>query len=219
MSEQFVTAYMVSIESLYGLVGCKQPSVIEKTLAQEAVDEVGDLLEDGDESLEETLQELVTGRMRREHAYGYRRLLELFLPLVGKALEPQGVTLPGRGWQELGAALPAWGLPALAEAWCPGRFHFPWRRRSSKVSVDWPVVMAIDSPTVSTLARELKAFDPFGFGDLMGMPEMPVLPPLPERLEGCGYEALFLVAKVREWMTRAARSRGKDVVILLDGQQ
>ncbi len=214
MAEQFLRGFAISLEKLYALVGSKRPAILRRALAaEEIVEELDELLSEWGEQLtvRQSLEEIVAGALDRGHAYEYRRMLELLAELVGRALEPVEVTLPGRGWQELGAALGGLGLRRLARLWSKDNLPFPWRRASSTSAVAWPIATVVRAGDLAPLLEELRAFDP---KQLVGAS-------LPARLGGAEASAdlLSLLAGVTSWLRACSRGAGKDLLLLLDGQQ
>jgi len=214
MAEQFLRGFAISLEKLYAMVGCKRPAILRRVLAaEELVEELDDLLSEWGEALsvKQTLEELVAGKLDREHAYEYRRMLELLAEVVGRPLEPVEVTLPGRGWQALAETLPRLGLPRLGRTWYLDNFPFPWRRASTRSAVRWPIATLIQARALPPLLEELRAFDPKAL----------LLTPLPQALggEAASPDLLSLLAALASWARSTSRSPGKDLLLLLDGQQ
>lgn len=214
MAEQFLRGFAISLEKLYGLVGCRRPAIQRRALAaEEIVEELDELLSEWGEQLtvKQTLEELVAGKLDRAHAYEYRRMLELLGELVGRSLEPVEVTLPGRGWHALDRTFPALGLARLGKLWCRDNLPFPWRRAVASSRVDWPIATVVRAKELPPLLEELRAFDPTRL----------VSAPLPARLGGAEAreDVLSLLAGLTSWVRACSRGAGKDLLLLLDGQQ
>ena len=100
MAEQFIKTYAVRAEALLALVGSRDQRLAAKIAEAAQSSDIGELIEEAGLEVEEVVQEVFTRKLKSDNAYGYRRLLEAVADVVGKALRPREVVLPGRGWQE-----------------------------------------------------------------------------------------------------------------------
>jgi len=122
-------------------------------LENESAEEVNELIEERDLTLEAVLREIMFGKLDRKKAYGYRRALEVVAAEVGKPLADE-VTLPGRGWQDIAPIWKRWGAPVLASLW--GRPSFAWPM--AKMNVEWPIAYVIPRAKAAIVKKELTAF-------------------------------------------------------------
>jgi hypothetical protein len=214
MAEQFLRGFALSLDKLHDLVGCKRAAILRRALAaEEIVEELDELLSEWGEGLttRQTLEELCEGKLDRGHAYEYRRMLELLAELVGRPLEPVEVTLPGRGWHALDQVFPRLGLARVGKLWGRDNLPFPWRRAHARSRVDWPIATAVRAKDLPPLLEELRAFDP----------KTLLAAKLPARLGGdaASEDVLSLLAGLTSWVRTCSRGAGKDLLLLLDGQQ
>ena len=158
MAEQFLKAFAVDVRALDRVVGCKDEKLLAKILKHDLAEEVAELIAENDFELEEILREIMFGKLDKKKPYTYRRALELVATVVGKTLSGE-VTLPGRGWQEIGPAWKHWGQKTLATFWggrCNKNPEYNWP--FSKPSVDWPIAWVIPRAKTAKLKKELRAF-------------------------------------------------------------
>lgn len=160
MAEQWIKAFAIELEALRKVVG-GEAALVERALQYTLAEEVDELVEEADFELEALLHELVSGRLVEENAYGYRRSLELVASVVGEDL-PWEAVMPGRGWQELGAAWASWGLVVLGKHWGGGsdnnQSRWPWPPTSKSWNM-WPIAVEVPNRSLSAIAEELDAFD------------------------------------------------------------
>ena len=157
MASQILKIVAVNQNDLASVVGSKDAKFTRITLRHRLADEIGEMIEeDTGEALADILDEIVAGRLDRDHAFEYRRALELVATIVGKPGRG-AIEFPGRGWQDLGPAWKQWGAPTVAKVWGGGWSRnpdspWPWKRGSQ---VDWPVAYVIPRAHVPKVEAEL----------------------------------------------------------------
>jgi len=224
MAEQFLVAFAVDHGQLRRVVGSADAALSRRALARRTkVGELNELFEEYGFSVREALDQVLSGKLETGRAGEYRRLLELLGPLLGRAIAPREIVLPGRGWHEIGPWMPRWGLPRLARVW--GRQDlFPWKRRprlgaasaagASRRGVQrlreenallWPVARFIPASELPALTAELKGFS------------RARVVQMPERQAGLEEEVLHLARGLAAWVRRA-RALETDLIVLHDGQ-
>jgi hypothetical protein len=162
MAEQFLKGYAIDIEALYGVVGGNDVELARRALDHELADEVGELVEEAGLELKAIVGEIVAGQLQTEHAYGYRRVLELVAAVVGEPLDSWEAVMPGRGWQELGPAWTRWGQEALGAIWggaASGNSALSWPWRSGDHSARWPIAIVVPRDATTKVLEELKRFE------------------------------------------------------------
>jgi hypothetical protein len=219
MAEQFVMGFAVEPSALERIVGSRDDGLVARVLAHDLAGEVAGLIEesDGAVALPQVLAEIVQGRLDRSHAYCYRRALELLVRSIGSQLEPGEVTLPGRGWHEIGPAWQLWEQPTLAAIW-DGDAKVGWPWRSGAPEVAWPIAALLSAPRRAALAAEIARFDVQTILKLgapatiarFGDPEHWPPAALAEEIRG-------LVDALNRWLQ--ALPAGCDLLVWHDGQQ
>jgi hypothetical protein len=221
MAEQFIKAYAIREEALYGLVGSKDRRAAKRVSEAAEESDLGELMEEADLEVDEVVEQIVAGRLRRENAYGYRRLLEAVAAVLGRTLRPDEVVMPGRGWQELGPAWRGWGQKQLAASWggsWSGNRELPWPWKRGP-QVDWPVAILVPRRRLKDLRAELTTFAtrvvldrgvPAAidrFGDEEAWP-----------LDELAGEVAHVHQGLLAWVDAAVKAR-RDLLLLHDGQQ
>jgi hypothetical protein len=159
MGESYIKAFAVDRKRLEAVVGCKDEALLERLLADDMVEEVDEILEENECTVEEVLREIMFEDLEVENAYLYRRVLEVVAGAVGKPLVGD-VTLPGRGWQDIAPIWEEWGQPTLSRVWGLEK-PYPWPLR--RMSVDWPLAFHVDATTSAKMKKELAQFRPGPF--------------------------------------------------------
>jgi hypothetical protein len=206
MAEQFLRAWSINQTDLYSVVGKKDEVLIKKVKENEDLtEEIDDLIQDwGEYSFGEALRDIIDGNLNEERSYEYLRTLEAILELNGESHEEE-VTLPGRGWQDIGPLFSSWKLPTLQKLWSNKQLSFPWKSEEKIDLPDWPISMVLEKDMINNLKTELENFDP----------KLLKKYPLPERQEGLEEEVGFFIETMLMWLNDSK----KDLILLLDGQQ
>jgi hypothetical protein len=216
MAEQFLKGYGVDIAELQSVVGSHDEDILKKTKRRRNLyEEVGELLEEwGDGlSVETVLGEIINAKLVPRHAYEYRRVLQLVAETIaGGSLKPDEITLPGRGWHELGPALSHWKLKRLGAKF-KDMTPWPWPRI---VKGAWPVALVIKRSELKAYEEELAAFDP----KLIGTKGVPKGVDRFDQWEAedLSAEVKQLIAGLRKWVAKAAAQK-TDLLVWIDGQQ
>lgn len=235
MSEQFIKAYAVDAAALHGLTGSGDGDVLKRAKRKRNLfEEITDLLEEWGDSLtiEEVLLEITSGGVTPKHAYEYRRVLQIVAEVLGTPLKPDEITLPGRGWHELGPAFALWGLERLATLWMT---LFAWpafspakTKTKAKVKakskakaageVAWPRALLVERSSIAALEKELKSFDATRIAK-RGVPKT-----VPRADEWTREELTEILtpffATMITWLAKARPMKPRvDLLIWVDGQQ
>ncbi len=217
MASQILKIVAVNQNDLASVVGSKDAKFTRITLRHRLADEIGEMIEeDTGEALADILDEIVAGRLDRDHAFEYRRALELVATIVGKPGRG-AIEFPGRGWQDLGPAWKQWGAPTVAKVWGGGWSRnpdspWPWKRGSQ---VDWPVAYVIPRAHVPkveaelasiTIARVVKRGVPAGIARFSDEEHWPIT------------EIARVIAPAARKLARWLHGVRSDVLVWHDGQ-
>lgn len=206
MAEQFLRAWSMNQNDLYSIVGKKDDVLLKKVKENKALtEEIDELIQEwGDYSFEKSLRDIVNGELKSARSYEYLRTLEVILELNGKPLVDE-ITMPGRGWQNIGLLFLDWKLPLMQKLWSDKHLAFPWKLEDKATVPNWPVYMVLEKNKIHQLKNELENFDPKLLEKF----------PLSERQEGLDEEIELFIETLLTWFKNA----DKDLILLLDGQQ
>lgn len=205
-------AWAVDANALAAAIGGKDPKLLARACKRELADELREVVEeDGDATLEEQLKVIVDGKKPDAAEWHTLRCVTLLADALGTRVD-NDITLPGRGWQELGPAFKHWKLPAVAKLWAT---EPAWAKR---IGGGWPHVMLAAQKVLPAIIDELTDFDPKSI-IRTGVPKTV------DRFGDGGWEMDSLSECIAELVdelkscTKAARRKKRDLVIWLDGQQ
>jgi hypothetical protein len=210
MADQFLQAWAVDPTRVAAMIGSKDPELLARLARTRAAKELASELQ-GDE-LAARLQQIVDGKRDAAPSWDLRRCLACVADVAGTRLAGE-VTVPGRGWQDLGPAWRHWGLRAVARLW---QREPRWARRKLYAGA-WPRILWADPPQVEALLRELQDFDPrviveAGFPD--GLPRWSE----DRDVEDEEPELLHILTHLKRWARSTCRTQ-RGLAIWLDGQQ
>lgn len=211
MSEQFLRAWAVDESVLRASLGSKDAKLLARTKKSELAEELEELFDDdGDEPLAEQITALVMGKKPIGSTWSTLRCLSLLADVVGARVDDE-ITLPGRGWQDLGPAWKHWELAEVAKLWTRAP---AW----SKKYGDWPWLMLAPAAELPALGAELRAFKPSSIAERK-------VPKKVARFGDGGWEIPDLIEVVEELRGEllrcvgAAARKKKDLLLVLDGSQ
>jgi hypothetical protein len=176
MSENYVFGFKLNMQSLTRLRGSKDTQFVEGLLKadSDSVKEIDDVFSDyadrPDERLTvaQALEEIVMNRLSKDHAYHYRRCLELLARRVGTELPDESrsrtlAVLQSFWPADLKPVLDLLGVKAIARLWLYDNVLFPWDNEAEAGEFEWPAATYYSNVVVG------QALSEFGKADLRRM--------------------------------------------------
>jgi hypothetical protein len=214
MSSQYLQAWVVDKAVFSGVLGSGDRAIVKRACSCSIADEVREDVEAGGKrTLEGVVEALVDGSDLKAPSWTTRRCMSLVADAWGTRVD-RGLTLPGRGWHDLGPAWKHWGAGAIATLWTT---EPAWTKQKVFVG-GWPHVMWGPAATMASVVEEATAFVPHVVS-ARGVPsEVPRFGEGQWPLDLLGDQVAVLAAELAQ-IAKAARRAKKSLVIWLDGSE
>lgn len=211
MAEQFLRGWAVDSSAVATAIGSNDKKILARAKRSDLAEELEELFDDdSDEPLDDQLAAIIAGEEPIGATWSTLRCFSLLAEALGSRVDDE-MSLPGRGWQDLGPAWKHWGLRKVGTLWAA-------RPKWAKEYDDWPVVMLAKGEALPALRAELESFDP------QVVVERQVPKSVPRFGDG-GWAMTDLVKVIRELRSellrcsKAAIRKKTDLVLFLDGAQ
>lgn len=235
MSERFVESFLVSPQKLAGLVGTHlefermKKSAKNKHVFSETAETLGEGDEDeGRELVDAGLEQLSAGKPDPENAYELTRLTTLVLHAFAEPLKPSLMEtnfLPADDFGLWNPAFRALKMPTIAKSWGQSSLAFPFKKRTKKTQVEWPIMTLVEAPELLRWKAEL---DTPWRAALKTLPPTALDPDQPDNADEIRDELKRGLAVLEKWVETALKptklrpavdKTGNALVLVLDGDQ
>ncbi len=222
MAEQFVSAWALDHQALYGMLGSQDDKLVARIKKRPSYEDVADLIKEayGSKIMDYVFDDLLKNRITTQRAYAYRRLVEVLADIYGKRLAPRELTLAGRGWQLLRKAFPVWGQERLSKYW-GGNWDFcwPWPHYRHDATIGWPIVFLVPRRTATAIRKDLDKLDAARI-EKIGVPKRIPRFGDPEKwpIDELAPEVLRITKAIQKWCAALEEHPDRDLLIFHDGQ-